>query len=142
MLDIKLKYRADSEYPSISQVTPFSQVMDQYTTIRGNPDLRPDLTHTLSVRMRGMQGLFSVEPYLGYSNNRINRVVHPLEGNMLELTFDNVGRYASRGIKGDLTIPLFKQSFIIKNDFDFFHQSITYQGRENEINDWTMNTFG
>ncbi len=140
MLDIKIKYRAESEYPSIGQVTPFTQVIDQYTSQKGNPDLRPDLTHTVSARMRMMQGLFSVEPYYGFSNNRINRVVTPLEGNMLEYSFDNVGQFASYGIKGDFTIPLFKQSFIIKTDVDFFHQSITYKERKNAISDYTMNT--
>jgi len=140
MLDIKLKYRADSEYPSISQVTPFTQVLDQYTTQKGNPNLSPELTHTVSARMRVMQGLFSLEPYYGFSNNRINRVVNLLGGNQVEFLWENVGHFTSRGIKGDLTIPLFKQSLIIKTDFDFFHQSITYQERKNTINDWTMNT--
>jgi len=139
MLDIKLKYRAESQYPSISQVTPFTQYLDQYTSQKGNPNLRPDLTHTVSARMRLMQGLFSVEPYYGFSNNRINRVVNSIDGNLIEFGFDNVGQYNSRGIKGDLTIPLFKQSFIIKTDFDFFHQSITYQERVNAFNDWTAN---
>jgi hypothetical protein len=139
MLDIKLKYRAESQYPSISQVTPFTQYLDQYTSQKGNPNLSPDLTHTVSARMRLMQGLFSVEPYYGFSNNRINRVVNSIDGNLIEFGFENVGQYISRGIKGDLTIPLFKQSFIIKTDFDFFHQSITYQERVNAFNDWTGN---
>lgn len=140
MLDIKLKYRADSEYPTISQVTPFTLVLDQYTSQRGNPNLRPELTHTVSARLRMMQGLFSVEPYYGFSNNRINRVVNPLEGNQLEFLYENVGHFLNKGIKGDLTLPLFKQSLIVKTNFDFFNQSITYQERKNSINDWTMNT--
>jgi hypothetical protein len=140
MLDIKMKYRAESEYPSISQVNPFTQVLDQYTTQKGNPNLSPELTHTVSARIRVMQGLLSVEPYYGFSNNRIFRVVNPLGGNMIEFLYANVGHFTSRGIKGDFTIPLFKQSFIIKTDFDFFNQSITYQERKNAISDWTMNT--
>jgi len=140
MVDIKLKYRADSEYPSISQVTPFTQVRDQYTSETGNPNLRPDLTHTVSARIRVMQGLFSVEPYYGFSNNRINRVVTQLDGNRVEFGYENVGHFESRGIKGDFTLPLFKQSLIVKTDFDFFHQSITYLERKNAINDWTLNT--
>ncbi len=140
MLDVKLKYRADSEYPTISQVTPFTMVLDQYTTQKGNPNLRPELTHTVSARFRVMQGLLSVEPYYGFSENRINRIVNPLENNMIEFLYENVGQYSSRGIKGDFTIPLFKQSLIIKTDFDFFNQSITYQERKNTVKDWTMNT--
>jgi hypothetical protein len=62
MLDIKLKYRAESEYPSIMQVNPFTQVLDQYSIQTGNPDLRPGLIQTVSALFRGMQGLISVEP--------------------------------------------------------------------------------
>jgi len=140
MADIKLKYRAESEYPSIRQVTPFTQVLDQYTIEKGNPNLHPELTHTVSARMRFMQGLFSVEPYYGFSGNRINRVIKPLGDNLFEYSYENVGQFASRGIKGDFTIPLFKQSLIIKSDFDFYHHSITYQERKNALNDYTLNT--
>jgi hypothetical protein len=140
MLDIKIKYRADSEYPSIRQVTPFTQVLDQYSIEKGNPELKPDLTHSISARFRIMQGLLSVEPYFGYSNNKINRVANLLENNQIEYSYDNVGQFMSSGIKGDFTIPLFKQSLIIKNDFDFFAQSISYLDRKNSIRDWTMNT--
>ncbi len=86
-----------------------------------------------------MQGLLSVEPYYGFSNNRINRVISPLDGNLFQYTYDNIGHFQSRGIKGDFTIPLFKQSLIIKSDFDFFSHSITYQGHENRVKDWNMN---
>jgi len=138
-VNVKVKYRAESEYPSISQVTPFTQVIDQYTSQKGNPNLRPELTHTVSAQVRVMQGMFSIEPYYGFSGNRINRVVNPLGNNQIEFLYENVGHFLNRGFKGDLTIPLFKQSFIIKTDFDFFNQSITYQERKNSITDWTMN---
>ncbi len=138
-LNITVKYRAESEYPIISQVTPFTQVLDQYTSQRGNPNLRPELIHTVSARMLIMQGLVSLEPYYGFSNNRINRVVNPLEGNQIEFLYENVGHFRSQGIKGNVTIPLFKQSFIIKTDFDLSNQSFIYEERKNSINNWTMN---
>ena len=139
MLDVKLKYRADSQYPTISQVTPFTNVVDQHTTLKGNPNLGPELTHTVSAQFRVMQGLLMVEPYYGFSGNRINMVVTPLEGNRVELTYQNVGQFSSKGFKGNFTLPLFKNSLIVKSDFDFFFQSITWQERKNTVNDWTMN---
>jgi hypothetical protein len=50
-----------------------------------------------------------------------------------------VGQFSSKGIKGNFTLPLLKNSLIIKSDFDFFFQSITWQDRKNSVNDWTMN---
>ena len=138
MVNIKLKYRAESEYPSIRQVTPFTQVLDPYTIEIGNPQLRPSLIHDVSLRFRFMQGLVSVEPYYGFSNSQINRVATPLDGTVFQYSYQNVGNYRSKGIKGDVTIPLFKQSLIIKTDFDVFSKSITYNERKNSINDWTM----
>lgn len=81
-----------------------------------------------------------MEPYVGYSNNRINRVVNPGEGGIFIFSYDNVGRFDSRGIKGDFTIPLFKQSLIIKSDFDFYRHSITYQEKINIVKDFSLNS--
>jgi hypothetical protein len=138
-MDVKIKYRADSQYPTISQVTPFTNVVDQRTTVKGNPNLGPELTHTVSAQLRVMQGLVMLEPYYGFSGNRINMVVTPLDDNRVELTYQNVGQFSSKGIKGNFTLPLLKNSLIIKSDFDFFFQSITWQDRKNSVNDWTMN---
>ncbi|MFH0761006.1 MAG: outer membrane beta-barrel protein [Bacteroidota bacterium] len=137
-LDIKLKYRADSEYPSIRQVTPFTQLLDPYTYEKGNPLLRPELIQTVSARFQILEGLVNIEPYYSFSNNRINRIVTPVEGNIFEYSYGNVGNYDSKGIKGDITLPFFKQSLIVKTNFDFFSNSITYNGHTNKINDWTM----
>jgi len=140
MVDIKLKYRAESEYPSIRQITPFTQVLDPYTIEIGNPELQPSLIHDLSVRFRFLQGLVSVEPYYGFSNNQINRVATPLDGNIFQYSYENVGHYNGMGIKGDITLPFFKQSLILKTNFDVFSKSITYNERKNTVSDWTMTT--
>jgi hypothetical protein len=113
-------------------------VLDPYTVEIGNPELRPSLIHDVSLRFRLMQGLVSVEPYYGFSNSQINRVATPLDGTVFQYSYQNVGNYRSKGIKGDVTVPLFKQSLIIKTDFDVFSKSITYNERKNSINDWTM----
>ena len=140
MLNIKLKYRTESEYPSIKQITPFTQVMDPYSIEVGNPELQPSTIHDLSVRFRFLQGLISVEPYYGFSNNQINRVATPLGGTLYQYSYENVGNYRSHGIKGDITLPLFQQSLILKTDVDLFSKSITYNERKNTVKDWTMTT--
>jgi len=137
---IKLKYRAYSKYPTIKESTPFIHMIDPYTMEKGNPLLEPELTHRVSTKFRIMNGLLTLEPYYEYSNNKINRTIISLNENVLEYSYDNVGKYISQGIKGDITIPLFKQSLIIQSSFDFFKSSITYNGKNNNIKDWVMNT--
>lgn len=139
-LDIKVKYRASSEYPSIKESTPFTHMIDPYTMEKGNPNLEPELTNSVSVKFRFMNGLLSLEPYYDFSNNKINRTISSLNSNVLEYSFDNVGKYTSQGIKGDITIPLLKQQLIIQSGFDFFKSSITYNEKTNNIKDWAMNT--
>lgn len=140
LLDIKIIYRADSNYPTIIQSTPFTHVVDQYLTETGNSDLKPELIHKVSVRFRVMQGLLSFEPYYNFSDNLISRTLSPTGNGMFGYFYNNVGNYVNKGIKGDFTIPLFKQSLIIQSNFDFFNSSITYNGKTNNLNDWIMNS--
>lgn len=140
LLDIKLKYRASSDYPSIKQATPFTHMIDSYTIEKGNPNLEPEQTHTVSLRFRIMNGLLSLEPYYSFSNSKINRIASSLNDNVIEYSYDNVGNYRSQGVKGDITIPLFKQSLIFQTSFDFFKSSIVYNEKVNDVKDWVMNT--
>ncbi|MCD6090569.1 MAG: outer membrane beta-barrel protein [Bacteroidales bacterium] len=140
MLNIKLKYRADSDYPSMKQVNPFTHTIDPYTIETGNPYLEPELTHKISARFRIMQGLISLEPYYHFSNNWINKVITPLDGNIFEYSYDNVGNYESTGFKINFNLPMFKQSLFLQSNADFFQSSISYNGKSNTVNDWVMNT--
>jgi hypothetical protein len=135
-----LKYRASSDYPSIKQATPFTHMIDSYTIEKGNPNLEPEQTHTVSLRFRIMNGLLSLEPYYSFSNNKINRIASSMNDNMLAYSYANVGNYKSQGLKGDITIPLFKQSLIFQTSFDFFKSSIVYNEKVNDVKDWVMNT--
>jgi hypothetical protein len=140
LLAVKLKYRSFTNYPSIQQTNPFARLMSQYIYEKGNPELNPELTHSISAQIKLIQGLLTVEPYYSFSNNHINRTITPLNDSIFEFGYDNVGNYKNKGIKGNITIPLFKQSFIIQSGFNFYDASISYQGKVNSVKDWTMST--
>lgn len=140
MLAVKLKYRTEISYPNIGQVNPFQRFVDTYTFERGNEKLRPELSHIVSAQFKFLQGLLTLEPYYSFSDNYIARTVNPINDSIFEFSYDNVGNYAHKGLKGDLTIPLFKQSFIIQSGFDFFESSIKYNDKLNKVNDVRLNS--
>lgn len=140
LLAVKLKYRTEISYPNITQVNPFERFVDAYTFETGNQKIKPEVSYTISTQFKILQGLLTLEPYYSFSDNYIARTVAPLNDSMFIFSYDNVGNFANKGIKGNLTIPLFKQSFIIQTGFDFFESSIKYNNKLNKINDVRLNS--
>ena len=139
MLDIRLKYRSSSNYPSVNEANPDTVFIDNETVSVGNPFLDPSVTHRLSVRFNIMGGLASVEPYYHFSNNYISQTGNLNENGIFEYTYNNAGKYEHYGIKAGLTIP-FGKSIFWQNNADFFKSSILYNGEKNSIQDWTMSS--
>ncbi len=139
ILDIRLKYRSSSDYPSITQANPDTLVIDENTVSTGNPYIEPSVTHKLSVRFNIMGQLASFEPYYRFSNNYISKTGQLDENGTFVYSYDNTGKYKKYGFKVGLTVPLGKSIFW-QNNADFFTSSITYNNEENSINDWTMSS--
>lgn len=139
MLDIRLKYRSSSNYPSVSEANPDTIFIDNRTVNIGNPLLAPSVTHKLSVRFNIMGGLASAEPYYHFSNNYISQTGSLNENGIFEYTYNNAGEYEHYGIKVGLAIP-FGKSLFWQNNANFFKSSILYNGEKNSIQDWTMSS--
>ncbi len=139
-LSLKLKYRAHSRYPRISQSIPFMRVIDDLTTEVGNPFLKPELTHGISLNIKGFQGLVVVEPYFNYSDNRIIRGLTPLEDNTFEYSYTNAKKFTNTGLKTNITAPLFGKSLLLQTGLQYEKSSITFNDVENSIDDWVMNS--
>ncbi len=139
-LSIKFKYRTKSEYPTVDQALPFSRINDKYTSEKGNPYLKPENTHNLSMNISAVMGLLTLEPYYSFSNNKIIRAVEPLINGKYEFSYYNAEKFKNKGLKGNLTIPLFKQTFIIQSGFDYHDGTITHNQIDNNVSDWKMNS--
>ncbi|MCD4795016.1 MAG: outer membrane beta-barrel protein [Bacteroidales bacterium] len=139
VLDIRLKYRSSSDYPTIDQANPFTYVIDQESVKTGNPYLSPAVIHKASIKLNIMTGLASIEPYYHFSNNYITQIGTLRDDGIFEYAYDNAGEYNHSGIKGSLTIP-FGKSLFLQSNADFYKSSIEYEGSLNELNDWTMNS--
>jgi len=136
-IDIKLKYRSESDYPSLSQANPNETYLDQTTVSKGNPNLEPSVTHKVSVRSNAFGGVMYVEPYYHFSNNYIGQIGTLRTDGIFEYTYDNVGSYKHYGVRGSLAIPLGKKIFWQTNA-NVYHSSISYQDKKNAFNDFSM----
>ncbi len=139
VLDFKAKYRSRSNYPSISQASPFTTMLDQNTIRTGNPYLKPEVTHKLSLQTNIMGGLLTLEPYFHFANNYITEVGTMRPDSIFEYKLSNNGDYKNYGVEARLTIPIQKFLFL-QTDCDFYNSSIKYSGNINNIKDWTMSS--
>jgi len=139
MLDIRLKYRSSSNYPSVNEANPDTFFIDDKTVRFGNPLLEPSVTHKLSVRFNIMGGLASFEPYYHFSGNYISQTGTLTNDGIFQYTYTNAGQYKHYGFKVGLTVP-FGKSLFWQNNANFFKSSILYNNAENEIQDWTMSS--
>ncbi|MFH2142398.1 MAG: outer membrane beta-barrel protein [Bacteroidota bacterium] len=137
ILSIKLKYRAATRYPGISETNPFTYIVDQQSVRIGNPLLKPEVTNKLSVQVAVLEGLFSIEPYFHFSNNMIAETGRIRDDGIFEYSSDNLGNYTNKGIESHITIP-FSKSLILKNDLDYYRSSVEYAGHNHNLNDIAM----
>lgn len=137
--DIKLKYRSNSEYPSLAQTNPFESRIDNQSVRVGNPILKPEVTHRLSLETNILSGLAKVEPYYHFSNNYIADIGNMKNDTIMQFTYDNVGKYTNYGVLVNFTVP-FSKKIVWQNDFNFFNTSIEYKNNVNSVNDFTMSS--
>ncbi|MGZ4157292.1 MAG: TonB-dependent receptor [Bacteroidia bacterium] len=139
VLDFKLKYRADNRYPDIDETNPFTSFIYEQSVKVGNPYLKPEVTHKVSMQVDILGGLLTIEPYYRFSNNYITETGMLRSDNIFQYSYNNAGNYERYGSEARVTIP-FSKSIILQSDVDVFNNSIKYAGNTNNFNFWTMST--
>jgi Outer membrane protein beta-barrel family len=134
-LNIKLKYRTSSAYPTIAQINPFTSQVAPRITSTGNPFLKPSTTHRFSLRINIAQGLLSLEPYSHYSNNTVARVGSLDTNNIFNFGFENVELYQRHGGKMNFT-KFFKPGIIIQANAEMYYTKIVSSSKTNSLFDW------
>ena len=134
-VDLKLKYRSNSNYPSLSEANPNTVFIDNETESKGNPNLKPSVTHKISVRSNILGGFLSLEPYYHFSNNYIGQIGKLRSDGIIEYNYDNVGSYRNYGVKGSIAFPLFKKKVFWQTSANYYRSSIVYNGNKNAFND-------
>ncbi len=133
--NIDLKYRVETDYPTISQTDPTEVYANYLTIMKGNPNLLPTAIHKASIRMNILSGLLSLEPYYKYSDNYIAVVGGLRDDGIFVYSYGNLGKFEEQGVEINLTIPLGK--FIVwQNSADIYHSSMSYDNINNNLSDW------
>jgi hypothetical protein len=138
VLSVKLKYRADNAYPEIEDTNPFTVFVDRKSVKTGNPLLKPEVTHKLSMQTDILGGLVTIEPYYHFSDNYLTDFGTLRSDSIFEYSTANAGNYTRYGSEIRFTLPFGETGFILQSDADIFYNSIKYNGKTNEFNFWTM----
>jgi hypothetical protein len=137
MIDIKAKYRASSNYPTMNQTNPFTTMLDQQSVKTGNPYLKPEVTNKISLQMNILGGLATIEPYYHFANNYITEIGTMRVDSIFEYNYSNNGDYEKYGIEAGITIP-FGKSLFLQSNLDFFKSNISFSDKVHNVNDWMM----
>ncbi len=137
-VDFRIKYRSNSNYPSISQTNPFTQIVDWQTVSTGNPDLKPEKVNKLSANLSILTGLITIEPYYNFSNNNIIQVINLMPDGKWQITYDNAAIRKDIGINTGITVPL--GPIIFQNNATFFKDKIEYNNETYDVKDWIMSS--
>ncbi|MBU0764551.1 MAG: outer membrane beta-barrel protein [Bacteroidetes bacterium] len=137
IIDFRLKYRAASNYPNVEQTNPFTYTVDPQSVRTGNPNLRPELTHKVSLQMKILDNLLTIEPYYHFSENYITQTGVLNDEGIFEYGYDNGGNYLNYGFESHFTVP-FGKTIFLQTDLNIFRSSIDYSGKTNNLKDWTM----
>jgi len=139
LIDFKLKYRAEDNYPGIDETNPFTSFIDKESEKTGNPYLKPEVTNKVSMQIDFLGGLMTAEPYYYFSDNMITQTGTLINDSLFEYNYSNIGSYYRRGVMGRLTIPITKSLFLESN-VDIYNNGIKYEGNINDFNFWTMSS--
>lgn len=138
-INFKLKYRTSGNYPNIAQISPFTSNIDLQSIQTGNPLLKPEVTHKISLQTNVMNGLFSIEPFYHLSNNYITQTGALINDSIFEYNYNNIGNYDHYGFDSRFTIPFSKNMFL-ESDFGLTKSSIKYSNNVNTVNNWILSS--
>jgi len=134
-INFKLKYRANSDYPTLDLLNPQEIYLDNISVQKGNPNLSPSTLHTVSLKTNVLQGLLSAEVYLTKSNNLISPIANLRTDGIVEYNFKNAGNYTKQGVKFSVVVP-FGESLFWQTSANVFSSKIGFQNKTNDITDW------
>jgi hypothetical protein len=127
----KLAANADYSYridrPKYQDLDPFINYIDSLSSIRGNPFLRPEYTHHVSVALVYMEAA-SIE--LGYSHAKdvMNTYVQKLEENSNAFYGQTRNLNSSEGYSAELTLPYENKWYTTYNVVGWSKNTFSYDG--------------
>lgn len=135
-INFRLKYRVNSDYPTLDQLNPKEIYLDNFSVQKGNPGLSPSTIHNYSIKASAMQGYLSAEFYVKNSENYIAPISKLRTDGIFETNFENIGGFIQKGVKANLTVP-FGNSLFWQTSVNIFNAEFNYENNANNFTDWS-----
>lgn len=131
VLNIHAGYTTSNAYPSLYQLSPIPSAYDSIMYQTGNPGLKPEIRHTVSVKATLWDRL-TISPIFKFTPDKISDMY--IRDDSYYSTFANINtkQFELRAIYDQ---PLGKY-FNLKTMFAFYHSKARHNGISNSLNGW------
>jgi outer membrane cobalamin receptor len=138
-LQIQLSYSRRINRPNEQLLNPLPMYSDKYTSMLGNPDLKPEFidSYELNLMKRLKKGFYSIETYFRQNNNTFNQMIHVNQEGNYYIDYGNIDKTYSLGMDVSGNFDLAKWFTIAPAVSVFAYQyksdNITY-----DVPDWPV----
>ncbi len=142
-LALKINYKVNTKNPNMSQLSPYTSVVDSFTTKTGNPLLKPSYYHYISGTLDLAGGGIVLEPYYKFGNNIISEIGTTTEDHIVEYNYTNSADYQKYGINltGNFSTELDNKDLIYFSlDIDKYWEKSNYAGNSHHLTDIQINS--
>ncbi len=123
-LQLQFGYSRRVNRPSGWYLNPFPLYINQYTIMKGNPDLLPEFANSLELNMMKSfkGGYVAVETFYRKTKNKFQRIQTVADQNTLVWTYLNAGEDYSTGAEFSLNFSLMKMLMVNASTSVYYYQ--------------------
>lgn len=117
---LSFSYRKSINRPAYSYLDPFNIFISQYSTLKGNPKLEPQIVNSFEISHGYKQTFFTTFTF-SRTNKAVSRVfVKDNSTNVLTTTFDNLGYFSNYSLDFSFSKPIKPFWFVSFNSTAFY----------------------
>ena len=138
--NVVAKYHVGAGYPDINQLSPFRTAQDSLMWSIGNPALRTNINHSLSLDIN-IQNFITLTPYYNFNHSSIASYVSidPTNSALYLSQNVNADKYEQYGASLNFTIP-FGKTIFWQNRLDWNKNRMAYLDDSYNTNNFTANS--
>jgi hypothetical protein len=144
-LSVSLNYKVNTYNPSMSELSPYTSVIDSFSTITGNSLLKPSYYHELKVKAsKGFEGCnISLQPFYKFGNDVQSKTGTLVGDHIISYTYENELEYKKYGL--DIMGSYFKglknkDQIYLSFSAQKFWERASYGEMEHDLDDWKISS--
>ncbi len=141
VLDIKFNYKVNTNNPSMSQLSPYTSVIDSFTITSGNPLLKPSYYHELKGTLDVAGGGIVLQPFYKFGKDVQARTGTLLDDHIVQYSYANALKYQKYGF--DFMGSIFsdlenKDQVYLSFEVQKFWEKAQFENYKHSITDWEI----